>query len=94
MQWEYSVHGYSGQSYEKRCFFPRSKEMHMNQGVGRRGVKPAGWLRVGREERGAAWAGEVRVNQRLSLLFFPGLAAPDSSISLGRDLNRGAELST
>lgn len=41
--------------------------------------------------KGAAWPGEGRVNQRLSLLFFPGLAAPGSSISLGRDLNHGAE---
>lgn len=68
--------------------------MRMERGVGRRGVKPAGSLGVGRQKRGAARAGKGRVNQRLSLLFFPGLAAPDSSISLGRDLNRGAELST
>lgn len=94
MSWEYSVLGYSGQSHEKSCFFPIGRETRMNRGVGRRGVKPAGCLRVGKEERGAAQAGEGRVNQRLSLLFFPGLAAPDSSISLGRDLNRGAELST
>lgn len=67
----------------------------MKRGVGRRGVKPAGSRCVGREERGAARAANGRVNRRrLSLLFFPGLAAPDPSISLGRDLNRGAELST